>query len=404
MIYNTDVVVVGGGAAGLAAALGAADENAEVILVEREDDVGGVLNQCIHNGFGLQYLKEDLTGPEFKEIMQEKIFNPKIRILPKSYILGVNKDKSVFLVNKYGVHTINTKTMVIATGARERPFSSIGIAGKRPSGVFSAGLAQRYMNLMNLKPGNSALIVGSGDIGLIMARRLTLEGVDVKAVIEIMSYPGGLERNIQQCLKDFNIPLYLSRSVKEISGEERVEKILTTKVDERFNYVDEEDMIFEVDTLISSVGLIPNIKPFDFLNHDNGFITSNTNQTSADWIFAAGNCTVVFDLVDYVAAQGEKAGRFAAKKALKDYEDDKIIKLQKSKNIGIMYPTYINTDFKGELFLRVKKPFNKICIEIPEYGIKKVINEAIPSEMIKIQLRDIKNFNEIIEVKAYEIV
>ena len=199
----------------------AAEEGHKVVLIERDNAVGGVLNQCIHNGFGLQYFGEDYTGPEFKEVLEEKVRDNQVKIISNSNVLELYNDKRIKFINREGIHDLEFKALVLTTGARERHINSLGITGDRPAGVFTAGLAQRYINLMNLKPGNKALIVGSGDIGLIMARRLTLEGVEVKGVVEINSYPGGLDRNIQQCLKDFDIPLYLSHSVRRIIGKNR---------------------------------------------------------------------------------------------------------------------------------------------------------------------------------------
>ncbi|OQY09379.1 MAG: pyridine nucleotide-disulfide oxidoreductase [Marinitoga sp. 4572_148] len=236
MKYKTDVVVIGGGAAGMAAAYRAKKEGVKVILLERDEDTGGVLNQCIHNGFGLQYFRKDLTGPEFKEFAKERLED--IEILYGTYVLEVRKDKVITFVDKRGIHEIETKALVMATGARERHFNSLPVPGKRITGVFTAGLAQRFINLENLKPGSKAVILGSGDIGLIMARRLTLEGIKVEAVLEIMPYPGGLERNVQQCLKDFDIPLYLSHTVIAIEGDRRLEKVIAAEVDYKWDPIE----------------------------------------------------------------------------------------------------------------------------------------------------------------------
>ena len=235
MKYETDVVVIGAGGAGMASAISASKSGADVILIEREDDSGGVLNQCIHNGFGLHYFRKDLTGPEFKETLQEELEKTNTRLLKSTFVLEVTKDRKILFVNRNGINEIKTKALVMATGARERHFNSLAIPGDRVSGIFTAGVAQKYINLQNLKPANKALILGSGDIGLIMARRLHLEGIEVEGVVEILPYPGGLERNVQQCLRDYNIPLYLSHTVTRVEGDNRLKKVYVSQVDENRN-------------------------------------------------------------------------------------------------------------------------------------------------------------------------
>lgn len=404
MKYQTDVVVIGAGGAGMAAAISAEKTGADVILIEREDDAGGVLNQCIHNGFGLQYYRKDLTGPEFKETLQEELEKTNVRILKGTFVLEVKKDKKIVFVNNQGIHEILTKSLVMATGARERHFNSLAIPGNRVSGVFTAGVAQKYINLQNLKPANKALIVGSGDIGLIMARRLHLEGVEVKGVVEILPYPGGLERNVQQCLRDYNIPLYLSHTVTYIEGEGRLNKVYVSQVDEKRNIIPGSEKIFEVDSLITSVGLIPSVKPVEFVKANPGFITTNTNQTSEDWIFAAGNCTVIFDLVDFVTKEGEKAGKYAALYAKNEYALQNKITIKKGENINILHPSYIDPSERTKLYLRVAKPFNTVEISVEPLGIKIVEEEARPSEMVEILIKPFqdKSLKEI-EVNAREL-
>lgn len=402
MKYKTDVVVIGGGAAGMAAAYRAKKEGVNVILLERDEDTGGVLNQCIHNGFGLQYFKRDLTGPEFKELAKEKLED--IEILYGTYVLEVKKDKKIIFVDRRGIHEIEMKALVMATGARERHFNSLPVPGKRITGVFTAGLAQRFINLENLKPGSKAVILGSGDIGLIMARRLTLEGIKVEAVLEIMPYPGGLERNIQQCLTDFNIPLYLSHTVTAIEGDRRLEKVIAAQVDYKWDPIPGTEKEFEVDTLITSVGLIPQTKPVDFVEADPGFLVSNTNQTSEEWIFAAGNCTVIFDLVDYVAKEGEKAGKYAALYAKGEYKKGKKVKVRKGENIGIIHPLYIDPTQESTLYIRVSKVFDRASIKVEPLGIEVIENEARPPEMVVIKIKPFdENINEI-EVMADELI
>lgn len=404
MRYETDVVVIGAGGGGMAAALSAYKSGADVILIEREEEAGGVLNQCIHNGFGLHYYKKDLTGPEFKETLQEELERTNVRVLKGTFVLDVSRDKRITFVNSDGIHEIKTKALVMTTGARERHFNSLGIPGDRVSGIFTAGVAQKYINLQNLKPANSALIVGSGDIGLIMARRLHLEGIEVKGVVEILPYPGGLERNVQQCLRDYDIPLYLSHSVTRVEGKNRLSKVYVSQLDGTGNIIPNSEKVFEVDALITSVGLIPSVKPVEFVKTGPGFITSNTNQTTEDWIFAAGNCTVIFDLVDYVAREGEKAGKYAALYAKDEYISQEKITIKKGKNINIIHPSYIDPNQATKLYIRVSRVFQKAEITIEPLGIKIIEEEARPSEMVEIQIKPFKdNLCKEIEVSAHEL-
>jgi NADPH-dependent 2,4-dienoyl-CoA reductase/sulfur reductase-like enzyme len=404
MKYEADVVVLGGGGGGMAAAKAADKNGANVILIEREEENGGVLNQCIHNGFGIHYYRKDLTGPEFKETLQEELENTNVKVLNSAFVLDVNKDKQLTFVNHKGIHEIKTKALVMATGARERHFNSLAVPGDRVAGIFTAGVAQKYINLQNLKPANSALIVGSGDIGLIMARRLHLEGIEVKGVVEILPYPGGLERNVQQCLRDYNIPLYLSHTVTRVEGNKRLSKVYVSQVDENRQVIPNTEKVFNVDSLITSVGLIPLTDPVKFVKTGPGFITSNTNQTSEDWIFAAGNCTVVFDLVDYVSREGEKAGKYAALYAQNQYFPEQKVKVKKGENINILHPMSIDPNERTKLYLRVSKTFKRAEVTVEPLGIKLVEEEARPSEMIEISIKPFndKNLKEI-EVSAHEL-
>ncbi|HCI30020.1 MAG TPA: FAD-dependent oxidoreductase [Fervidobacterium sp.] len=404
MRYETDVTVIGAGGAGMAAALSAHRNGADVILIEREEESGGVLNQCIHNGFGLHYYRKDLTGPEFKETLEEELATTNVKVLEGTFVLDVSKDKKITFVNSKGIHEVKTKALVMTTGARERHFNSLGIPGDRVSGIFTAGVAQKYINLQNLKPANSALIVGSGDIGLIMARRLHLEGIEVKGVVEILPYPGGLERNVQQCLRDYNIPLYLSHSVTRVEGKNRLDKVYVSQIDEAGRIVPNSERVFNVDALITSVGLIPSVKPVEFVRTGPGFITTNTNQTTADWIFAAGNCTVIFDLVDYVAREGEKAGKYAALYAKNEYVPEERITIKKGKNINIIHPSYIDPNESTKLYVRVSKVFQRAEITVEPLGIEIIEEEARPSEMIEIHIKSFKEKRiKEIEVSAHEL-
>lgn len=314
--YETDILILGAGAAGLGAARAAAEEGAQVILAERTEVAGGILNQCIHNGFGLQYFKKELTGPEFSDALARGLEDPAITFLPRRFLLNFERRRQRFtFVSETGVEHITCKALVYAAGARERPFGSLLIPGDRVSGIFTAGVAQRLINLENCLPGRRALILGSGDIGLIMARRLTLEGVEVAAVVERQPHIGGLERNRISCLEDFGIPLQLSTTVLEVRGRGRLEEVITAKVDEGFRPIRGTERAIGVDTLILSVGLVPSTTAvmalMDIDPGTRGVLTDNLQATSRDWVFAAGNCVAIFDSADAVTREGERAGRNA---------------------------------------------------------------------------------------------
>ncbi|MEN3042448.1 MAG: FAD-dependent oxidoreductase [Fervidobacterium sp.] len=392
---TVDVLVIGAGAAGLGAAIGAAREGVnEVFIVERDERSGGILNQCIHNGFGLHYFREELTGPEYAERVKNIVKQyPNISVKVEQYVHQIDyRRKEVVVVSAEGVTIYKPKTLVVATGARERPLGGILVPGTRPAGVFTAGVAQRFVNLENRLPGKKAIIVGSGDIGLIMARRLTLEGVEVVAVVERMAYPGGLERNIRQCLKDFNIPLYLSHTVVGIYGKERLEKVIIAQLDENFKPIPGTEKSFSVDTLVLSVGLIPQSTLFkDFLKIDpwtKGIVTSSSGRTSLNWIFAAGNCTVIYDLVDWVTEEGAVAGKFAAMYVKNNWEAAKF-SVEKGQNVGILFPTWYEEGTNLNLYLRVKKPLEIGTIRVKQRNnllYNKKHANLMPSEMINIKI------------------
>jgi len=391
--YNTDVAVIGAGAAGLSAALAASREGARVLLIERNEDSGGILNQCIHNGFGLHYFKTELTGPEYAFRLAQMIEEKSIEVLTQRYLLDIDSQKKqIKVVSEKGIEFINTKSVVYTCGARERPFGSLLVPSSRACGVYTAGVAQRFINLENKMIGKSAIILGSGDIGLIMARRLTLEGVKVQAVIERMPYPGGLVRNINQCLKDFDIPLYLSHTVTQVRGDARINEVVVCQVDEKYCAVPQTEKIFSVDTLILSVGLIPETsKLYGKVNLDpstKGVIIDSNGQSSDPFIFAAGNCVIVYDLVDYVSAEGENAGRNAALYAAGKEQDEKI-KIEKGNNIGIINPSFYVRNTALDIYARVRKPVEKASFVVRDSDevIFSVKNKSyVPSEMIQIKI------------------
>lgn len=403
---KTDIIVIGGGAAGLSASLSAYKEGVDVILIEREERIGGILNQCIHNGFGLHYFKQELTGPEYAEIFIEKLNNTDIKVLSSSFLHSVDvRNKRIYIITPYGVKTIETKAIVMTAGARERPFGSLLIPGKRLSGIFTAGVAQRYINIQNILPGKRALILGSGDIGLIMARRLTLEGVEVVGVIERLPYPGGLLRNVIQCLEDYDIPLYLSSTVVEVKGNGRLEEVMVAKVDENFKPIPGTEKSFKVDTLILSVGLIPNTELLeDMVEIDRtskGFSVSNLGQTSLDFVFAAGNCTIIYDLVDYVTIEGEKAGKYASF-YIKGEKFPTKIPIKKGENIGILFPNYYSPMEDLTLYIRVRRPMEKGILKVGKF--EREYKDLVPSEILRVKVPEkyIENLKEI-EVSIEEV-
>ena len=389
-----DLVVVGGGSAGLAAAISAYEEGIRsILLLEKEKYLGGILLQCIHNGFGLHEFKEQLAGPEYAQRFVDKFREYGIEYKVDTMVLGVNKDKTIiYSNNKDGYNIIMAKAIVMATGCSERTRGAIAIPGDRPSGIMTAGLAQRYLNIDGYLVGKKVFILGSGDIGLIMARRMTLEGAKVLGVAEIMPYSNGLNRNIVQCLNDYDIPLYLSHSVSNIIGKDRIEKVIISKVDENLNFIEGSEIEFEVDSLLLSVGLIPS----NVLLEDMGMKMSSTKgplvnemmETTIDGIFACGNSLHVHDLVDFVTKEGRIAGRGASKylKGLVSKNDEKI-ECDAGNGISYVIPQIINmnnVDNNVEFKFRVRKPMEnkKIVIKINNKVIKSIVKpHLLPAEM-----------------------
>lgn len=315
-----DLVIVGGGPAGMAAAIEARKNNVEKILIlEREKELGGILFQCIHNGFGLHIFDEELTGPEYAERYIKEINELNIEYKLDTMVIDIDERKNVKAVNSIdGVMNIEAKSIVLAMGCRERTRGAIAVPGTRPAGIFSAGTAQRYINIEGYMVGKKVVILGSGDIGLIMARRLTLEGAKVLAVVEIASKSGGLIRNIVQCLEDFDIPLLLMHTVTDINGEDRVSSVTVSKVDDDFNIIHGTEIEYECDTLLLSVGLIPENElskaiGLDMNDMTSGPVVNKYMQTSRDGIYACGNVVHVHDLVDNVTKESMIAGRSVAR-------------------------------------------------------------------------------------------
>jgi NADPH-dependent 2,4-dienoyl-CoA reductase/sulfur reductase-like enzyme len=344
-----DLIVVGAGPAGLAAAYEAWNNGIKkILIVERAKEEGGILEQCIHNGFGLHYFKEELTGPEYADRFIDMVAKTDIEVRLDTMVLEITPQKQVHMVSSGQGYTIaQAKSIVLAMGCRERTRGAIGIPGSRPAGIFTAGTAQRLINREGYMVGKRVLILGSGDIGLIMARRLTLEGAKVLACVEVLPFSGGLTRNIVQCLDDFGIPLYLSHTITNIIGKNRVERAIVQKIDEHRNPVPGSEMEFDCDTILLSVGLIPENEltkkaGIEMDPHTKGAVVFENRETSLPGVFACGNAVHVHDLVDYVTDEAQIAGRGAAAYASAAADDtSEILKIATGNDVGYTVPQHI---------------------------------------------------------------
>ena len=364
-----ELIVIGGGPAGLAAAVSAWNKGLKrILIIERDREAGGILNQCIHNGFGLHRFKEELSGPEYAGRFIDMLNGTGVELLTDAMVLNITPAKEVHCVSSArGYCVFEAESIILAMGCRERTRGAIGIPGDRPAGVFTAGTAQRYLNLEGYMCGKRVVILGSGDIGLIMARRMTLEGAQVLACVEVMPYSGGLSRNIAQCLNDFNIPLYLSHTVTDIRSENgRLSGVTVSKVDAKRAPIPGTEMEFECDTLLLSVGLIPENEltksaGIAIDRRTNGAFVFENMETSLSGVFACGNVVHVHDLVDYVSAESERAGAAAAKYVLNGPCESDCIELKNGAAVTYTVPQKIrlaNVDKLADVFFRVNKIFS----------------------------------------------
>jgi NADPH-dependent 2,4-dienoyl-CoA reductase/sulfur reductase-like enzyme len=393
---DVDLVVIGAGPAGLAAAISAKKNGVQdLVLVERNGWIGGILPQCIHDGFGLELFKEQLTGPEYAQRYIDELKELSIPFMLNSMVLEVTPEKKLIVASPKGLFCFNPKAIVLAMGCRERTRGQICIPGTRPAGVYTAGVAQNLINLKNVMVGKDVVILGSGDIGLIIARRLTLEGAKVQAVVEILPHTNGLPRNIQQCLIDYGIPLLLSHTVTEIHGQNRVESVTISPVDEKLKPIKGKEKRIPCDTLLLSIGLIPENDlskkcGVELSSVTGGAFVDETLETSVQGIFACGNVLHVHDVVDFVTLEAERAGKSAAEYILGKSQKVKRVPVEAGNEIRYVLPQSIRFGVDLELSIRVTCPREDVAIGFfdGETLVKKEkFRKVHPAQMVKIKLK-----------------
>ena len=411
-----DLVIIGGGSGGLASAISAYDNGIKnLVILEKEAYLGGILLQCIHNGFGLHTFKEELTGPEYAYRFEEEVNKRGIEYKLNSMVLNIEQANDKFYVTYSsegeGLIKIEARSIICATGCSERTRGAIGISGDRSSGVMTAGMAQKYLNIEGYMVGKKVFILGSGDIGLIMARRMVLEGAQVLGVAELMPYSNGLNRNIVQCLNDYNIPLYLHHTVKKVIGKKRLEKVVICEVDDNLKFIEGKEKEFDCDTLLLSVGLLPNNPLLEDMGvkihpRTRGPIVDESLQTSIKGIFACGNSLHVHDLVDFVTGEGGLAGKNAAKYLKGELKEGKYINIVNGNGIGYVLPQSVELENveKVKISFRVTKPFKDVKLNIYQGNelIKKLPKPyLVPAEMENILIdKTLINSNEDIKVEV----
>lgn len=394
---KVELLIIGGGPAGMAAAVAAYEKGIrDMLIIERDVALGGILRQCIHNGFGLHRFGEELTGPEYAARYERRVTELGIPFMTETMVVSMSADKTVWAQNaERGIFSIEAKAIVLAMGCRERPKGALNIAGTRPSGIYTAGTAQKFVNMRGLLPGRRVVILGSGDIGLIMARRMTLEGAKVECVCELMPYSGGLARNIEQCLNDFNIPLKLSHTVVDIHGKDRVSGVTVCRVDENRRPIPETAEYIECDTLLLSCGLIPENELTEEAGialdpATSGAVVDDKRATSVEGVFAAGNVLHVHDLVDFVSEEAALAGESAAAYIMGERSAERDIMIVAGQGVRYTVPQHITSMRDTEVYFRVRDTYKdkRIVVREGERVLlsKKTISLA-PAEMEKVKLK-----------------